>query len=80
MTSEWDEYRWGPISRRASLVMPDGYLYPDVASVVKHAKPKEVKIELRAQIERARSMGLEPSHLDAHMCVLYATPELFGIF
>ena len=47
---------------------------------MEHAKPEEVEIELRAQIERAKSMGLEPSHLDAHMHVLYATPELFGVF
>lgn len=83
LTSEWDTYRWGPVASRsavASLVAPNGYFYPDVASVVKHARPKEVEAELRAQIERARSMGLEPSHLDAHMHVLYATPELFGVF
>jgi len=47
---------------------------------VKHAKLDEVETEIRAQIERAKSMGLEPSHLDAHMHSLYASPELFGVF
>src|SRR5499433_2931991 len=82
-TSEWDTYRWGPVAPRAlvpSLVGPDGYFYADAASLLKHARLDEVETELRAQIELAKSMGLEPTHLDAHMHVLYASPELFGIF
>ena len=82
-TSEWDSYRWGPVTPRAlvpSLVGPDGYFYADAASLLKHARLDEVETELRAQIELAKSMGLEPTHLDAHMHVLYASPELFGIF
>ena len=58
----------------------DGYFYSDSGEVAKHAKLDEVEIEIRAQIERAKAMGLTPSHLDAHMHVLYATPELFGVF
>lgn len=83
LTSEWDNYRWGPVSSRAlvpSLVGPDGYFYADTESVAKHANLNEVETELRAQLERARSMGLQPSHLDAHMHVLYRTPELFKVF
>jgi predicted glycoside hydrolase/deacetylase ChbG (UPF0249 family) len=83
LTSEWQTFRWGPIASRAlvpSLVGPDGYFYADVPDVVKHAKLDEVEMEIRAQIERAKSMGLEPSHLDAHMHSLYASPELFGVF
>jgi predicted glycoside hydrolase/deacetylase ChbG (UPF0249 family) len=83
LTAEWDAYRWGPVAPRAlvpSLVGPEGYFYPDSDSVTKHAHPEEVEIELRAQIERAKSMGLNPSHLDAHMHVLYRTPELFDVF
>src|SRR5713226_10209890 len=83
LTSEWQTFRWGPIASRAlvpSLVGPDGYFYTSVAEVVKHAKLDEVELEIRAQIERAKSMGVEPSHLDAHMHSLYASPELFGVF
>src|SRR5580704_4788750 len=83
LTSEWQTFRWGPIASRAlvpSLVGADGYFYASVADVVKYAKLDEVEMEIRAQIERAKSMGLEPSHLDAHMHSLYASPELFGVF
>lgn len=82
LTSEWDTYRWGPVAPRAlvpSLVGPDGFFYTDTDSVVKHARADEVEIELRAQMERAKSAGLNPSHLDAHMHSLYRTPELFDV-
>src|SRR5215831_4258893 len=82
LTSEWPTYRWGPVSPRAlvpSLVGPDGYFYSSVPDFAKHAKLDEVEAEIRAQIERARSMGLDPSHLDAHMHSLYATPGLFRV-
>jgi predicted glycoside hydrolase/deacetylase ChbG (UPF0249 family) len=83
LTAEWETYRWGPIASRAlvpSLVGPDGNFYASPEDVAKHAKLNEVETEIRAQIERAKSMGLEPSHLDAHMHTLYLTPELFGVF
>jgi predicted glycoside hydrolase/deacetylase ChbG (UPF0249 family)/ketosteroid isomerase-like protein len=82
LTSEWQTFRWGPIASRAlvpSLVGPDGYFYASVGDLVKHAKLDEVEMEIRAQIERAKAMGLEPSHLDAHMHSLYNSPELFGV-
>jgi chitin disaccharide deacetylase len=83
LTAEWETYRWGPIASRAlvpSLVGADGNFYASPEDVAKHAKLNEVETEIRAQIERAKAMGIEPTHLDAHMHTLYTTPELFGIF
>jgi len=83
LTSEWHSYRWGPIASRAlvpSLVGPDGYFYAGTDEFAKHAKLNEVETEIRAQVERAKSMGLDPSHLDSHMHALYRTPELFEVF
>jgi len=77
LTSEWDAYRWGPLSGKSQvpgLCDPDGYLWPDVENVVKHASPNEVDMEIRAQLDKARKMGLEPSHLDSHMGTLFASP------
>ena len=82
LTAEWQTFRWGPVTPRTlvpSLIDPDGYFYATTDEFVKHAKLDEVETELRAQIERARSMGLQPTHLDSHMHALYATPELFGV-
>ena len=77
LTSEWSEYRWGPLSGKAAtpgLVDSEGDLWPGVADVVKHASADEVEKEIRAQLDKARSMGFEPTHLDSHMGTLFATP------
>ena len=38
-------------------------------------QPDEVYTEIKAQLERARTAGFEPTHLDSHMGTLFATPE-----
>jgi len=70
LTSEWKEYRWGPVSGAAAvpgLVDPDGYLWRSVAEVMSNASADEVEAEIRAQIDRAVAMGLTPTHIDSHM-------------
>lgn len=78
LTSEWTSYRWGPLAGKPSvpgLVDTVGALWPSVEAVVKHASKDEVYTEIRAQLDRARAMGFEPTHLDSHMGTLFATPE-----
>ena len=77
LTSEWKDYRWGPLSgkpKTPGLVDAEGAMWRGVADVVKHASADEVETEIRAQVERARAMGFEPTHLDSHMGTLFATP------
>ncbi|WP_439555823.1 polysaccharide deacetylase family protein [Dyadobacter sp.] len=78
LTSEWKDYRWGPLAGKQQvkgLTDPEGALWPSVAEVVKNASPDEVEQEIRAQLDRAKSMGFEPTHLDSHMGTLFATPQ-----
>lgn len=78
LTSEWKDYRWHPLSGKPAvpgLVDPEGALWSSVEDVVKNAKADEVETEIRAQLERARTMGLNPTHLDSHMGTLFATSE-----
>lgn len=78
LTSEWKDYRWGPLSGKptvAGLVDTEGALWSSVRDVVIHAKAEEVDKEIRSQLDRARSMGFEPTHIDSHMGTLFATPE-----
>ena len=78
ITSEWKDYRWGPLSGRPAvpgLVDPEGALWRSVEQVVTNATPDEVETEIREQVKRARDMGFEPTHLDSHMGTLFATPE-----
>jgi len=83
LNSEWTTFRWGPVSSKdkvASLLDPDGYLPLDTPEVAANARPDEVESELRAQIDRARMMGVHVTHLDSHMLALFRTPALFSIY
>lgn len=83
LTSEWTSYRWGPVlskDRVASLLDSSGYLYLTETEAASHMNPTEVEAELRSQIQRARSFGIRPTHLDSHMGTLYENKALFEIF
>jgi chitin disaccharide deacetylase len=78
LTSEWADYRWGPLAGKpmvTGLVDTEGVMWNNVRDVVKHATPDEVDKEIRSQLDRARTMGFEPTHLDSHMGTLFATPQ-----
>jgi predicted glycoside hydrolase/deacetylase ChbG (UPF0249 family) len=80
LTSEWSLYRWGPIlpkERVPSLLDGNGYLYPTETEAAAHIDPKEAEAEIRAQIARAKALGIQPTHLDSHMGTLYQTQALF---
>jgi predicted glycoside hydrolase/deacetylase ChbG (UPF0249 family) len=82
LTSEWAEYKWGPVARLdqvPSLVDPDDYFYPDVGPFAAHAKLSEAEREIRAQIALAEKMGIHPTHLDIHMGAMAATPQLYAV-
>jgi predicted glycoside hydrolase/deacetylase ChbG (UPF0249 family) len=83
LTSEWHEYRWGPLAGKPAtpgLVDSEGALWPSVEDVVKNAKPEEVDAEIRAQLARARAMGFEPTHFDSHMGTLFGSPAFIQAY
>src|SRR4029078_11820122 len=62
LTSEWTSFRWGPIASRdkvSSLLGKDGYFPLLETEAGAKADPKEVEMEITAQIERARSLGIQ---------------------
>ena len=83
LTSEWTSFRWGPVTpkdRVSSLLDKNGYFYLTESEAASKADPKEVEMEIRAQIERARAFGIQPTHLDSHMGTLYQNKALFEVF
>ena len=78
LNSEWDYFKWGPVSTRDSvstLVNKQGYFYSTVDSVVQLASAMEVKIEMRNQIQKAFQAGIDVTHLDAHMGTAVASAD-----
>ncbi len=83
LTSEWKTYRWGTVADAADvpgLLDADNKMWHEVPQVVEHASAEEVEIEIRAQIEKAISVGMKPSHIDTHMGSLYGSPEYVKVF
>ena len=83
LTSEWTSFRWGPVSSRdrvSSLLDKDGYFHLTESDAAAKADPKQVEMEITAQIEKARALGIQPTHLDSHMGTLYQSKELFEVF
>jgi len=82
LTSERVYYRWGPVApadKVPSLVDENGYFHHDWEHG-ERVNPKEVELELRAQIERALAMGVRPTHLDSHQYRLIMNgKELFDV-
>ncbi len=78
LTSEWNDYRWGPLAGKATtpgLVDTEGAMWPSVQATASHASANEVAVEIQAQLDRAKAMGWQPTHLDSHMGTLFATKE-----
>ena len=83
LTSEWETYRWGSVEsadKVSSLLDAAGTFPNDEKLVAAHAKPLEVDREIRAQVNRALSLGIHPTHLDSHMGSLFTTPELIATY
>jgi predicted glycoside hydrolase/deacetylase ChbG (UPF0249 family) len=80
LNSQWDEYRWGPITHAPSLVDGDGGFPRTIEEVFDHADLDEVRRECRTQIERAILWGFDVSHLDSHLNTLQLRPEFFDVY
>jgi predicted glycoside hydrolase/deacetylase ChbG (UPF0249 family) len=83
LTSEWKYYRWGPVALRdqvKGLLDPSGYLFRDVRGVAMSASAQQIGTEIRAQLARARKLGMEPSHMDTHMGTVYARPDYTQVY
>ena len=70
LTSEWDSYRWGPISTRdpaAGMLDEEGYFPRTTPGVTAGGDAQAVEVELRAQLDRALEAGIDVTHVDSHM-------------
>jgi predicted glycoside hydrolase/deacetylase ChbG (UPF0249 family) len=83
LTAEWNNYKWGPVLPRTevpSLVDDKGFFPNNSGDVAKNAKAAEVEKELRAQVERAKQFGIDPTHLDTHMGSVLTSVEIAKVY
>jgi len=84
LTNEWYHLNWGPVASKdkvPSLLNENGFLRADCLEFGMNAVVAEAEIELRAQIEKAYAMGIDPTHFDAHMgCLLFSSADLFEVY
>ena len=86
LTSEWDNYKWRPLTHAHSLTDANGYFYPTIwqrknmpaGTALKDAdwKIEEIEKELRAQIELGMQKVPHVSHLTFHMGCASWDPEV----
>ena len=81
LTSEWNYLKWGSVASNVpGLLNKNGFLFSSVDSVYGSATAAEVEKELRAQIEKAKSLGIDITHLDSHMGTLFGRPDYLKVF
>ncbi len=82
LTSEWTAYRWAPIStinRKSGLIDENGYFWRRLPMLARNVAPEAAEAEMRAQIDRAISAGIDVTHLDTHMGAAIL-PQLLDIY
>jgi chitin disaccharide deacetylase len=70
LTSEWDTYRWGPISTRdpkSGLMDDQGFFHKTCEAVWHSIDPEAAALELDLQVKRALEAGMSLTHVDTHM-------------
>ncbi|MFO7590581.1 MAG: polysaccharide deacetylase family protein [Acidimicrobiia bacterium] len=80
LNSEWETYRWAPITQAPSLLDGDGGFPRTLEDSWDHADLDEVRRELRAQVERAILWGFDVTHLDSHMGTLQLRADFFDAY
>ncbi len=70
LTSEWETYRWGPISTRdpqSGLMDEQGFFHRTSEAVWEYADADAALAELDQQVSRALAEGVDVTHIDTHM-------------
>ena len=76
-TSEWDNYKWGSLTKLSSLEDSNGKFYKTSEEFQDNAKIEDVEKEIRAQFNKVQEYGLNIANVDNHMFSLSSPVELF---
>jgi predicted glycoside hydrolase/deacetylase ChbG (UPF0249 family) len=79
LNAELESFRWAPLTHAPSLLDGDGGFPRTPEDLWDHADIDEVRRECRAQVERAISWGVEPTHLTTHLLAMQQRSEFFDV-
>lgn len=83
VTSEWKFYKWDGVldsKEIPSLINKNGFLYENKKGFTLNADVNELKKELQAQIDLAKSLGINLSHIDSHEGALFYKSDFFKVY
>ena len=84
LTNEWQNYPWRPLTNGTpaakSLIDSRGRFPTSVEALENKATEEAVYQELKAQLQFARELGFEPTHLDSHMYALMSKSFVSAYF
>ena len=80
LTCEYRGYRWRGLTNGASLHDGEGFFPRTTAAALERLDAADARAECQAQIETALSWGVDVTHLDAHMGVVQARTDLYGVY
>jgi predicted glycoside hydrolase/deacetylase ChbG (UPF0249 family) len=80
LSAEHEMLEMRPVTHAPSLLGGRGGFPVDASDAAEHADPEEVHREFRAQIERARLLGVAPDFLASHDDVVARELSLFDVF
>ena len=83
LTAEWKNYKWRGVSSSNEirfLINNENEFFDNTSDVNINADPEEVRKELQAQINFARLIGINPTHIDTHMGALAVNKYLWRVY
>ncbi len=83
VTSEWRDYKWDGVADSfliSSMIDKKGNLYENKKKFTLNASSKDLKKELQAQIDLAKSIGIKPTHIDSHEGALFFDQNIFKTY
>jgi predicted glycoside hydrolase/deacetylase ChbG (UPF0249 family) len=80
LTSEYPGYRWRPMTGGESLRNREGFFPASGKAVLDRISVGDALAECRAQLETALAWGVDVTHLDVHMDVLFFRSDLFDVY
>ncbi len=77
LTSEWDDIKWGSLSKHPSLETKDGYFHARSENLRElNLDPDVVLKEFDLQLEKVAAAGFKLSYVDCHMGVEFTSPQI----